>query len=145
MIPFPTSTDGRYDTCYASVPRRYESINGVKSFCGVEYRAAVNASGVVRLTPLSTATFIYNIPYPNTGWEKDYPMPCRNMNTSGLLQGAHLLVHYQASNPHCAHMLLASPSWASGGCHHDLTLLCNHAVHSRQLAFHASAGFRVYP
>jgi hypothetical protein len=80
MKPFPT-TD-YYDDCYASA---YVSSNGIKSLCTVAYKAAVNASGVVRLTPLSTATFNYSYPGPD---QSQIPMPCKNMNASGLLNGA---------------------------------------------------------
>jgi hypothetical protein len=57
MAPFPTSAVT--SECFASV---YVSADGVKSLCTVAYKAAVNASGVVRLTPLSTATFNFNYP-----------------------------------------------------------------------------------
>jgi hypothetical protein len=81
MKPFPPTTDG----CYASVPL---TSNNVKSICAVTYKAAVNASGVVRLTPLSTATF--NYAFPGAGTDL-FPMPCKDMNASGLLSGKDLL------------------------------------------------------
>jgi hypothetical protein len=80
MTPFPAE---RHEDCYAS----YLSSNGVKSLCIVAYNAAVNASGVVRLTPLSTETY-RDYSYPGGVPPYEYPVPCKDMNTSGLLLGA---------------------------------------------------------
>jgi hypothetical protein len=84
MRPFPTPAGVFSDDCFASTS---VSENAVKSLCSVAYKAAVNASGVVRLTPLSTATFAYSqVAFATKG----RLMPCKNLNASGLLNGAPL-------------------------------------------------------
>jgi hypothetical protein len=55
MKPAPfSSAYYLYDACFANDQIMPE---GVKSLCTTAFKAAVNASGVVRLTPLSTETF----------------------------------------------------------------------------------------
>jgi hypothetical protein len=81
MTPFPNA--GPSDDCFASA---YISANGVNSLCYVELKAAVNASGVVRLTPLSTATFNY-VYVSEGGPSSPIPLPCKNLNASGLFNG----------------------------------------------------------
>jgi hypothetical protein len=69
-----------YDSCF---PSSYLTLNSIKSLCGVEYKARVEASGVIRLTPLSKSTFNYG-----SGYGPDMtPMPCQNLNASGLFNG----------------------------------------------------------
>jgi hypothetical protein len=107
MKPFPTPDDATYidrDVCYASAP--ISSKDDVKSLCSVAYEAAVdNASGAVRLTPLSTETFNYTTISSASSQscrrgtpasveslscrirKTQIPTPCQHMNASGLLQG----------------------------------------------------------
>jgi hypothetical protein len=81
MVPFPTSAADPND-CYPK--SAYPSANGVQSLCAIAYKAAVNASGVVWLTPLPTGTLNYYYP---TGTTEPTAMPCENMKAIGLLNG----------------------------------------------------------
>jgi hypothetical protein len=74
MKPFPNTL---YDSCF---PGSYLTLNSIKSLCGVEYKALVEASGIIRLTPLSKATFNYG--YQSA--PANVPMPCKDLNASGL-------------------------------------------------------------
>jgi hypothetical protein len=99
MKPFPNDESYIDRVCYASAP--ISSKDDVKSLCTVAYQAAVNASGAVRLTPLSTETFNYtNVSSssctranPSSCHSRvavhrpQVPMPCQHMNASGVLHG----------------------------------------------------------
>jgi hypothetical protein len=67
----PAATDD-CDDCYC---------NG----CTTGYKAAVNASGVVHLTPLSTAT--YPKPHRRLDYHTTTIASCKELNASGLLKG----------------------------------------------------------
>jgi hypothetical protein len=71
-----------YNDCYAWWYRQ-DSTGSIK--CTVAYKAAVNGSGVLRLVPLSTATY-NGLVSPPWGGDADTKY-CRELNASGLLQG----------------------------------------------------------
>jgi hypothetical protein len=79
MNAFPKKTGAYEDDCFAS---DIVDSNSVKSLCAVAYKAAVNGSGVVRLTPLSTATIDLSRSPSATPL-----MPCKYLNASGLFNG----------------------------------------------------------
>jgi hypothetical protein len=99
MDPFPVRTDwdpsaGRYG---CDNPNAVVDGDSVKALCTVTYKASVNASGVVHLTPLPTSTLQFSYP---TGPSPDYvlDLPCQYMRGSGLLLGvAPLTSHLRTS------------------------------------------------
>jgi hypothetical protein len=83
---FPEVTVRNYGDCYASTVYGYH-VESTITPCTVAYKATVNASGVVRLMPLSTTTF--DQPWAAPGSPR--VASCRDMNASGLMRGGPLL------------------------------------------------------